>query len=62
MSWMQDVRDGTLHLKMSGCLFRHQWRTHQHNVRAEDNRHVIFVIGWKQCQRCGKSKLIHILK
>lgn len=62
MSWMQNVRDGTLHLKASGCLFRHQWHTHQHFFRADDNPRVDVVIAWKQCRRCGKSKLIHILK
>lgn len=65
MSWMQSVRDGTL---IEGtrptflCWLRHDWRVHQHNISAEDDARVTMVIAWKQCQRCAKSKLLHILK
>jgi len=39
-------------------------KEHQHNVEARDPGPpwVILVIAWKQCERCAKSKLIHILK
>lgn len=63
MSWMQDVRDGTvIRRPLFGCLFRHDWRVHQHCVEASDNARVTMVIAWRQCLRCAKSQLIHILK
>jgi hypothetical protein len=42
------------------CLFRHCWDTHQVLLRP-DNDARTFVLAWKQCERCGSSKLIHIL-
>jgi hypothetical protein len=63
VSWMQDIRDGRPSDKpLFGCLFGHDWYVQQHNVKADDNPRVVFVIAWKQCGRCAKSKLIHILK
>lgn len=46
------------------CLFRHDWQVHQHNLRADDPGppNIIIVIAWKQCPRCGSSKLMHILR
>lgn len=43
------------------CLFGHLWQRHQHNVQADDTDRVVLVIAWKQCPRCGASRLIHIL-
>lgn len=47
------------------CWLGHRWRTHQHGVQSDSEYHehgaVIFVIAWKQCERCAKSKLIHVL-
>lgn len=40
----------------------HLWETHQHNFRAVDTACTEVVIAWKQCPRCGASKLIHILR
>jgi hypothetical protein len=63
MTWMQDVRDGNvIRRPLFGCLFGHEWYTKQHSVRADDDDRAVFVIAWKQCRRCAKSKLIHILK
>jgi hypothetical protein len=44
------------------CWFGHLWRVHQHNVAADEDASHVFVIAWKQCSRCGASRLIHILK
>lgn len=44
------------------CLIRHHWETYQHSVNALDDARVEFVIAWKQCRRCAKSKLLHILR
>jgi len=45
----------------------HDWDYHQHNVAADelcfrDKPAPRFVICWKQCRRCAKSKLVHILE
>jgi hypothetical protein len=46
-----------------GCLWRpHKWRIYQHNINASENMNIVFVIAWKQCERCAKSKLIHLLE
>ena len=45
-----------------GCRLGHQWRSFQHNVRVDENDRDVFVIAWKQCERCAKSKLIHLLE
>jgi hypothetical protein len=43
------------------CLLgRHDWTFHQHVLHTEDGTH--FVIAWEQCEECGKSVLVHILK
>jgi hypothetical protein len=47
-------------MKTWRCWFKHQWETKQFGVQAADDRNQ-FVIAWKQCPRCGASKLIHIL-
>lgn len=45
------------------CFFGwHRWKTHQHNVEASDEARVTIVVAWRQCRRCAKSELIHILR
>ena len=44
------------------CLLGHKWRVYQHNVNASENMNIVFVIAWRQCERCAKSKLIHLLE
>lgn len=43
-------------------LLPHDWKVFQHNVRVDENDREVFVIAWKQCERCAKSKLIHLLQ
>lgn len=43
------------------CLFRHRWYVHQVALNDRNDECKIFVLAWKQCTRCAKSKLIHIL-
>lgn len=48
------------------CWFRHAWQTHQHCVQTDDQPPPghgtrLFLIAWKQCTRCAKSRLIHVL-
>jgi len=63
---MQNIRDGRPSDKpLFGCLFGHDWDTHQHLFAPDDQPAAgtrLVVIAWKQCPRCGASKLIHILK
>lgn len=44
------------------CLFRHNWRFYQEGILTEAEYSRGLVLAWKQCERCAKSKLIHILK
>lgn len=44
------------------CWFTHRWRVHQHCLRADDDVLIVFVIAWRQCDRCAKSKLMHVLR
>ncbi len=41
------------------CLFRHDWTTYQSSLQVDAGPQPI--ISWKVCERCAKSKLIHIL-
>ena len=43
------------------CWFKHQWKIHQHNIRADENYQAVFVIAFKCCTRCAKNRLIHLL-
>lgn len=43
------------------CWFKHKWQTKQYSINAACDARVTFVIAWKQCPRCGGSKLVHIL-
>lgn len=43
------------------CLLGHQWEVCQHALKA-DYSGAEFVLAWKQCRRCAKSRLIHILQ
>ena len=43
------------------CWFHHSWRTYQVAVDPAYNEPP-FVLAWKQCERCAKSRLIHILR
>ena len=62
MTWMQRVRDGRLFKRARWrCWFHHRWATYQHSLTTSDGG-ATFVIAWKQCQRCARSKLIHILE
>ena len=47
-------------MKTWRCWFRHLWRVHQVGMLGHSNNEE-FVLAWKQCERCAKSKLIHIL-
>ncbi len=63
MTWMQNVRDGRVTIRLwPRCLFKHQWQVYQHNVEANEDIRFVFVVAWKQCPHCGKSKLLHILE
>lgn len=46
------------------CILGHDWRVYQHNVRADEGypNQPVFVLAFKVCKRCAKSKLIHILE
>jgi hypothetical protein len=46
------------------CFFRHDWEHHQELLVTGDfsDPRNSTVLAWKQCRRCAKSKLIHILK
>jgi hypothetical protein len=59
---MQRVREGKLVQRRKRCWGRHFWQVHQHNVAANENNCDVFVLAWKQCAVCAKSKLIHILE
>lgn len=50
--------------KMLKCILGHDWREYQHNVRADEGypNQPVFVLAFKVCKRCAKSKLIHILE
>lgn len=44
------------------CLFGlHAWRVHQEGLDNSSGSFA-FVIAWKQCTCCAKTKLIHILR
>jgi len=43
------------------CWFKHLWETKQEVLTLQNSAPDI-VIAWKQCERCAKSKLIHILQ
>ena len=64
---LKDKKTGVLvNLANFSCRrgVKHEWQLYQHNFVTDDRptrgRRVV-VIAWKQCGRCGKSKLIHIL-
>jgi hypothetical protein len=65
---MQRVRDGEAVFVFwplrfwPQCWGRHRWQVFQHNVEANEDIRCVFVICWKQCVRCGKSKLMHIVQ
>jgi len=42
----------------------HRYYIHQHNLTASEyyDKRVDFVICWKQCIDCAKSKLVHLLE
>ena len=63
-TFLQRIRDGKLFKRgqSSRCWFSHRWEVRQHNVNASENVRHVFVIAWRQCRRCGKSELIHILE
>ena len=45
-----------------GTLFcRHNWLIQQHNLKITDEDNTEIVLCWKQCAKCAKSKLVHIL-
>jgi hypothetical protein len=39
----------------------HKWITSQVLVETPDCSPTYFVIAWRQCERCAKSRLVHIL-
>lgn len=42
----------------------HRYDIHQHAIKADGTGlgpPATLVIAWKQCRKCAKSKLIHIL-
>lgn len=43
------------------CLFHHDWQRHQ-ELLVTSGGDTSTVLAWKQCRRCAKSKLVHILK
>lgn len=43
------------------CWFQHDWEFVQDTFQTT-NRQGAVVIAWKQCRRCAKSRLIHILR
>lgn len=43
------------------CFFRHDWEHHQ-ELLVTSGGDTSTVLAWKQCRRCAKSKLIHILR
>lgn len=56
--------DSKLMIQRIKCFFRHKWIVEQWLMRVQngtdDERDL--VIAYKRCERCCKTKLIHILK
>lgn len=42
------------------CWFKHDWDVHQESLLTVKPKLAV-VVAWKQCCRCGKSQLIHVL-
>lgn len=54
--------DSALLKRRLQCAIKHDWTVHQGMVKFEERGDTFdMVLAFKVCDRCGKSKLIHLL-